>query len=342
MISVQYLRGVAALLVVIYHATMKYAQATGRVGGWTIGQSGVDLFFIISGFIMSYTTSTRGTRGFTFFKARIVRILPLYWLLSLMALVVYLVAPQFVNSSGGTTNVLHSFTLYPVGEKMLIQNGWTLSYEFWFYMVFALALTTGQVYRLKLASATLVALVLIGFILPHKSAALTVATGPMLLEFVMGMIAFVYITSVRQRTAVNIVLLIVGTLLLQFFSQEDYTQYRTICYGLPFMLVFCGAVGFERVLRNSGSTIIARILRGLGDSSYSLYLVHPFALSFVALCLKRLQLQEHGAIFVLSLIVSACVTGYFCYVMLERRFNAFFRARGLRAAVPKTIPVVPQ
>jgi exopolysaccharide production protein ExoZ len=342
MISVQYLRGIAALLVVIYHASLKYGQATGSSAVWSFGQSGVDLFFIVSGFIMSYTTSTRETSGLAFFRARLVRILPLYWSLSLVALAVFIAAPQFVNSSGGTTNVLHSFTLFPVGEKLLIQNGWTLSYEFWFYIVFALALATGRDRRLRRTSVALLALVAAGFLLPYKNAALEVATDPLLLEFVMGMAAFVYITYAPQKTAVNIMFLIAGAALLTFFSEGDYVHYRVVCYGLPFMLVFGGLVGFERVLRNVPSTIMTRLLRALGDSSYSLYLVHPFALSFVAICFRKLHLHMPAALFFMSLVISACVAGYLCYVLAELRVNAFFRTGGYRAAAPERSAAMPR
>ena len=123
--SIQYLRGVAALLVVLHHISHKGRQYDVSSLNWlNIGNSGVDLFFIISGFIMCYTTHNRNILFLEFIKLRFQRILPLYWLFTTLALVVYWVAPQYINSSGGETGILASYLLLPTGERYLVNNGW--------------------------------------------------------------------------------------------------------------------------------------------------------------------------------------------------------------------------
>ncbi|NJN75784.1 MAG: acyltransferase [Synechococcaceae cyanobacterium RL_1_2] len=88
--SVQYMRAIAALLVVIGHAAWKGEQYSYDPLFWfQIGGSGVDLFFIISGYIMCYTVDKKKINLFNFIKARIVRIMPLYWILTSLALIAF-------------------------------------------------------------------------------------------------------------------------------------------------------------------------------------------------------------------------------------------------------------
>ena len=100
--SVQFLRGIAALMVVISHTSFKGQQYSVDTLQWYhIGGSGVDLFFIISGFIMCYTTYNKKVNFLNFMRNRFIRIIPLYWVLSFFALIVFLISPNLINSSGG-------------------------------------------------------------------------------------------------------------------------------------------------------------------------------------------------------------------------------------------------
>ncbi|WP_313159776.1 acyltransferase family protein, partial [Mixta calida] len=140
-ISVQLLRALAAIMVVMHHITIKAGQYhNNALSGFHIGEFGVDLFFIISGYIMCYTTEGKKIVPWVFIQRRIKRIIPLYWVMTAIALAVYLVAPAMVNASGGETSILASWTLFPLGKKLLVNNGWTLSYEFLFYLTFAVCL----------------------------------------------------------------------------------------------------------------------------------------------------------------------------------------------------------
>lgn len=136
--SVQILRGVAALVVLfshINHKTLQLGVQTTNIFSW--GGIGVDIFFIISGFIMMLVTNKDSSK-LQFISNRVIRIIPAYWTVTIIALGVYLVAPSLVNSSGGQTGILQSFTLLkiPYDIKFLVQNGWTLTFEFFFYLTF--------------------------------------------------------------------------------------------------------------------------------------------------------------------------------------------------------------
>nr|WP_241517538.1 acyltransferase [Serratia marcescens] len=150
--SLQWLRAVAVLLVVGWHVMVK-ANVLNITSEqyFAIGNAGVDLFFLISGFIMAYTLHNQED-GYIFFIKRIARILPLYWLFSLAALIVYLYNPNMVNSHAEYTTIFNSFTLFPVeNHAMLIDVGWTLRYEFVFYTILSICLFFKKTLRLSYA-----------------------------------------------------------------------------------------------------------------------------------------------------------------------------------------------
>jgi peptidoglycan/LPS O-acetylase OafA/YrhL len=185
--SVQIMRGLAAFMVVAHHCAWKGQQySTDPWRGFRAGEAGVDLFFVISGFIMCEATNRRPIGFGAFLKARALRILPLYWLLSLVALACWRIAPQWVNSKGGDTVVLESFLLLPTTGLYLIQNGWTLSYEFLFYAIFALGLLWRGAARHALPFALLVLLASAGLLWRPASLAGQFFTHASLFEFAMG------------------------------------------------------------------------------------------------------------------------------------------------------------
>lgn len=320
--SIQHLRGLAATLVLIHHAIHKQGQISGTGGAWDFGISGVDLFFIISGFIMCHVTATRETRPSDFLMARVRRIIPLYWALSLVALAVYVVKPSLVNSSGGSTSLIGSFTLVPTGDKFLIQNGWTLSYEFLFYLVFALVLWAKTRYRLSAVVYLLITLVTAGALLSPTQPTVAFATNPILLEFVMGIAAYAYIASGAKPPVVNATALAIGVAGLIYASTVPVGDYRSLYYGLPFALVFIALVGSETLISRFSNTAISRLSTSIGDASYSIYLSHPFVLAGLGNIFKKLHLSPMLAVALMTVI--ALAAGYFCHITLEKKLTALF------------------
>src|SRR5687768_4763171 len=133
--SIQIMRGIAAVMVVLLHISVKGGQyGNGALGGFLIGGAGVDLFFIISGYIMCISTAGKQLNFYEFFLHRIQRIIPLYWFSTTVALGIYLYNPGLINTSGGETSIWASYTLIPTRNRLLNSNGWTLSFEFFFYL----------------------------------------------------------------------------------------------------------------------------------------------------------------------------------------------------------------
>src|SRR5215469_12911355 len=185
--SIQACRALAALLVVHVHATVMartYAERYGSLDALSnafyntlsIGQLGVDLFFVISGFIMIFVTdSLPSSRASVraFLERRIARIVPLYWFFTFVLAALIVLAPGVV---------VH-------GELMpVVPPGWTLSFEMFFYLSLALLLLLPARHRVWLLSLAFLALVGVGTAFPpdREQPILRVLTSPLLLEFLYG------------------------------------------------------------------------------------------------------------------------------------------------------------
>ena len=147
--SIQYLRGISAVMVIFYHAAIQSTAISG-IHVPALGKFGVDIFFVISGFVMWTGVSGRATSPTIFLKKRFCRIVPLYWSFTLIAAAVALLMPgllrstifdlphlvaslafiPWVNPAASSVKVIE--TLTPV-----VNPGWTLNFEMLFYVMFA-------------------------------------------------------------------------------------------------------------------------------------------------------------------------------------------------------------
>ncbi|MEO6915456.1 MAG: acyltransferase, partial [Chitinophagaceae bacterium] len=200
---VQIFRGFAAMLVVGYHchgAMISYFGAVPLKGVFAIGLFGVDFFFVLSGFIITYihVTDIRQQRNIVpFFKKRFFRIYPIYWVVALASFA-YLVfvdhgklefADHTLAWSNGTDwlYVLKSFLLFPQPAISILDVSWTLSFEMLFYLVFGLAIIGGWKIARILFFTWLTLILLNAFgLLPVNSYYPGFLLSPLILEFLMG------------------------------------------------------------------------------------------------------------------------------------------------------------
>lgn len=274
--SIQYLRAFAALAVVVFHA----GERTGL--HFTIGAAGVDVFFVLSGFIMMAISDARPTRPADFFRNRLLRIAPAYWAATLVMIAGALFS-LFPNLKLEWAHVLGSFLFLPVASPnggnlwpVLVQ-GWTLNYEIFFYAVFALVLFLKPGMRLAALAVVFGLLAIAGVLLKPDSPILDFYTAPVILEFVAGATLAKLWQGNRLPSASSglalICLSIAGFAAIYLFRWEFDAW---TCGPLAVMLVL-GAISVEtagRLPRIPGLTY-------LGDASYSIYLWHTFAVSVV-------------------------------------------------------------
>lgn len=286
--NIQALRAVAALLVVIGHSaheTQSIAAAVGRpavdlsFANWGFG---VDIFFVISGFIMVYTSADlfgRPGAWRLFLTRRIIRIVPLYWLLTTALLAGALIAPGLLNVPiGDWRHVLASYLFIPSlripGEiRPVMALGWTLNMEMFFYALFAGALLLPFRYGMIALSAAIGAFAAIGLVYRPEQVQLAFWTQSIILEFLFGcLLAVAYLKGARLAPPVAVALALFG-LAGMFKTAGEPALPEALRWGVPALLVVAGAA------LCAGSTWRPMLwLAIVGDASYSLYLVHPFVL----------------------------------------------------------------
>ena len=205
LIGVHMLRGIAALAVLVHHTleetSVLIAPAQWLHVGTLVGASGVDLFFVISGFIMLYTTERRFGQpgaGADFAARRLIRILPLYWLCTLLVVALAATGWFYRSKVITATDVALSMTLMPT-SNLIHGVGWTLQYEMYFYLLFTLAVVFCTA-RIAVVAIPLTLVAIIGLVyaaLPD-SPARSFFTDPISLEFAYGLIiAYAFRHGVR-------------------------------------------------------------------------------------------------------------------------------------------------
>ena len=282
--TIQALRTLAAASVVAYHVLVMMNHNAGYSFAFSdIGACGVDLFFAISGFIMIYTAyRSFGQRGasYDFLRRRIIRIVPAYWLYtSIVALLLFFVPHLFSSTKFEWKTVLSSYLfllseIRPNETGTILQTGWTLCYEVYFYLMFAILLIFPRNYFLTLAGIIFLFGIGLGAQteLPPWG---TVATNPILFEFFFGgVIAFLFINGYFLSRTLAWTAIVSGILSIILINQITFGAWsRVVYWGLPCCAILYGAVSLER-----GGITVPKLFVALGDSSYSLYLVHPLIL----------------------------------------------------------------
>jgi exopolysaccharide production protein ExoZ len=325
--SIQILRAVAALGVLGHHVANEGATRLGSrhpLPDFSAGAAGVDLFFVISGFIMVYASDglfARAGAPSSFFTRRLARIVPLYWAATAAAIVCFMVfryAGSLEQLTWQTIAASLLFVPWPRPDGMVLPVhilGWTLNYEMFFYAVFAVALTLTR--RNAVFAVTGLFLVLVGagraFALPLPFA---FWCDPVILEFCFGMmIALAYREGLRLWRPAAAALVIAGFAVLAFGTTTGWP--RLLVSGVPAAAIVAGAV---LVARPRQGGVIARALVFVGDASYSIYLVHWLAILALTSLVAYLRLDIAAApwTYLAAHAVFALATSIVVYLAFER------------------------
>lgn len=343
LIGVQYLRAVGALMVMVYHLLEQiptYSPYFERALQRLLLRNGVDLFFVISGFIM--VVANRRTSPLEFLWRRIIRIVPLYWLLTLLVAVIVLWQPElFRTTTLGGMYLLKSLFFIPYANPgqqglyfPLLVPGWSLNFEMFFYLLFAVVLIAPLYRRPLWMAAAFVALLLAA----HLQGAgarpeLQFFANMRLFEFLSGMlIAQRYLRGGLGVPALLARLLIVTGFVLLLIGQPwvpaspDSWMRFLVDSLLPSSMLVLGIVALES---RHGIRRIA-LIAFLGDASYSMYLSHIFSLGVARLIWDKLGLIHDSwpsALgFALFGIFSACIGAAVVFRVLERPMLDWFQS----------------
>lgn len=334
--SIQYLRGIAALMIVWHHGLI---QLTGAFE-WLppalhrFGNSGVDLFFVISGFIMVVSVTGRPTTPMNFFWRRIVRVVPLYWVLTSIMVIASILAPSLFKTLIVSPSTLilsllfipHFSASFPAAAWPLLVPGWTLNYEMFFYAVFAVCLAFPKTIRMNVLVATMLGLVLARYAFgPFSSAVGLTYTDPLLLEFVAGVVTGLVFSAGRLQISFGTATacIIMGFLLLATRDSEWFHFFGQLCGAT---LIVIGS------LHPKISAFRSSILEQLGDASYSIYLTHLFTLGILRVMWGKIFPHEtshfQAIAFITSALVLASFVGWLCFRIVESRLSARMAAVG--------------
>lgn len=331
--SIQILRGVAALAVIIAHTYGIIGVKNGIASYPTFarGAAGVDLFFVISGFVM--VISSEGLAGTPsgparFIVSRLSRLVPLYWTVTSIMLGYFLfVRPgglSAANYDWASVVASYAFVAHPMvnGVYMpLVGVGWTLNYEMFFYLIFAVGLFAPRRIGAVGVAALLVVVGLFGRQWPLPGP-LSYLADPMLIEFVFGVgIALAFREGIRLPAPVAYGVLVVAAVFLtsDLASANDYPRY--LIWGIPSALIVACLVS----LKDDYSAARWKFPRLLGDASYSLYLIHPLTMAALDQLAGRLFLPGHPFLFGPLLVLASVAMGLLSYRFFERPLVGWVR-----------------
>ena len=323
--SVQVLRALAAIAVVTHHISL-----FGN-GAW-----GVDLFFVISGFIMCFVTENSGRH---FFAKRVIRVVPLYWAGTIGLFCVAVFLPGFLRETRpDLLQLLKSlfFIPYRNGDNVfpIMFLGWTLNYEMFFYLLFALSMAISHAYRAAICSALLVALALIGWAVDSTSVVFEFYTAPILVEFAFGMACYRIHALLRQSrpqgpgSIARTVMGVAGIALIAcmpVLADDAKDLGRLVAWGLP------AALAFLLLVRALSNRRLPRLAVLVGDASYSLYLFHPYVLNVANRVLRAIGVHETYAVALLK-VALCCTVAVVLYRLLELPMTAWLRSLFLSRA----------
>lgn len=347
--NIQVLRCVAAMTVFFHHLQWDLSDYMGTHFFGFAGRAGVDIFFVISGFIMFHTTRNGDRALPDFWSDRLIRIVPVYWLMTVLLIVLVVLG---FNPSGaeqiGMRDVVASFAFFPVvsatGDTFpIVDPGWTLIYEMYFYFLFGLTFFLKSQVKALCALvaffAATFALSRLGPPLPH---ALNYVFEPITFEFAAGgLLALLYRyplpVSARRGKIIGYAMSVVGfaTIFTTAFLFGPILNMslglRTVMVGGPAVVIVAGAL----ILEKSGAISKNPTLMLLGAASYAIYLSHEQVIIYTIRVFNKLG-APHTLPFQLTAAVVAGVlalsAGLALYMFFEKPFTAWLKSR-LRRSV---------
>lgn len=345
-LTIQALRAIAALSVVVFHAMEAWRD---RVDGaaiyWANGSAGVDIFFVISGFVMVVSSERligRADGWLEFLRRRFIRIIPLYWLITTIKLAGILVFPAEARHGPPVLdNIISSYLFLPSRDGLgnvspVLPVGWTLNYEMLFYILFALALFV-RVNVLKVIVPILGALSIVALFRTDDWPAVTDLANTLVFEFVFGVCLARWVLSGYQlERGWSWLLLALGGAAISTLPMGG-RDLQVLAWGIPALAIVTAAVSLEGTLGRR----LPQWLLFLGDASYSIYLVHFVLTTGLGIIAAKLHLHAPAceAAMVVLCLIGAGIVGGAVHWWIERPMTEWLKRFGARPATPE-LPAV--
>jgi exopolysaccharide production protein ExoZ len=336
LLSLQFLRGLAAIIVVFYHAhgliIKRASELNATAPFWlsesaftTIGAIGVDIFFLISGFIIFYT-SRNNIDIWLYIKKRVLRIYPI-WFVAIFAMLIISLLPGSI-ASVELRHLILSLLLIPHyfedQFKPFLQVGWTLNFEIIFYLLFGLAIISAKNKKLEFITVLMCTIWFLAQILSQDTAIVQLLSNPVLFEFVIGgWLAKLFMDDfkINKFCAFFLCLFSLFWLCIYFYIPDFEKLSSFVSRGPLALAIFILMVFYEPI----SSWKTPNIWVYLGNASYSIYLFHMFPIMIMSGVLKRKYIPFLSSIptafFWLLITVISITFGCFVHSLIERKIN---------------------
>lgn len=281
---------------------------------------GVDIFFVISGFIMMLVSVGRHAGGIDFLIDRITRIAPNYWFYTMVLVLTGLALPSLLRAVDINVDAIAKSLLFipferPGGDiQPILGVGWTLNYEMFYYLIFSFLM------RLPAWQKTLAMIAIFSGLF---AVAVMADVGPVFGAFFGNTIVFAFVSGMalylaverwgRPRPAASIVALALG-LVIWLSTAGPWSpawSARFLLWGVPASLMVYAALG----LSPAGGRI-SSFLERLGDASYSLYLSHTFTITLLFVIWQRLGFAS-PPLFILAAFLASIAAGFIAHRIIE-------------------------
>ncbi|MGI8397393.1 acyltransferase family protein [Agrobacterium deltaense] len=349
-INLQVLRAAAAFLVFFHHFMPNIDKLFPGAKTYEFGAAGVDIFFVLSGFIMVLTTFNKDSDPARFFFNRIARIVPIYWIMTSAIVALFLIGFRPIGVLDlQLSYVWKSLLFIPFMRNGLwepiLSVGWTLNFEMFFYALFALLLIVPD-FRLRIVLLVTILACLVGagmiFVLnPY----LEYYTSPVILDFAFGAGFGAFYVSGRasfssgNRTCAWL-LIAMGALLVAATGRglelsSSHNILRPMTWGFAGLLLIYGCV----LLEENGFVAKNRILIYLGNASYSIYLVHNLMIQVSEKTVNLFLTPGLVALGVMTLFALALtiIFGLASYKFIEYPINQIYRRITIKTQSIKAI-----
>lgn len=334
--SIQILRAVAAFLVLFGHIA---AEAEERFGyqfpvlafPWPIG---VNLFFVISGFIMYHSSFDQFGKDkaiITFVKNRILRIVPLYYIFtSAMVIVVIFFSGTLGRTQLDYAQIVSSYLFFPYESydgkiTPVLSLGWTLNYEMFFYLIFGGSLYWTRKKAVIFTASTIIALVIVGHLLSPQIAAIRFWTSSIMIDFLVGIGIAAYSRNKKPKTSnfPMLLMLMLSAIALATWAY-DANASRYLERTVPSAMI---VLAFVIYLSKAAEDSIPSWATAFGDSSYSLYLSHRFPLRLLTILWGAMGFgnKDLGFLYILVTLIICLAVGHLVFLHIEVPTTKFLK-----------------
>ncbi|PVZ81027.1 hypothetical protein C9426_32210 [Serratia sp. S1B] len=342
------LRALAASIVLIVHSSALLSFNHEISKFVILTNIGVDIFFIISGFIITYAHWNdfgRGVQGVkVFIGKRFIRIYPMYLLFTLITALALFIMPQLFSSLNSSFELLFSSLIFLPSKMengdvtLLLAVAWTLSYEVAFYVIFAIAMLFNRRVALTVTSLTLIAWSAFGLV-QHSGYISNYFFTTLPLEFLAGIVICVMFKTLHNKLSITpltsggLILIAIITLYYLFFiagigTNELRSNNRFIYFGIPALIIFVSLFNMSPAKQPA----IRKAIDIIGNASYVTYLSHFLTIGVIKFVMKIIPVTQQLPLTIT--VIASCfictVVGIFIHLYIEKPVISFFRNKNQR------------